>query len=124
MTCTVEGCDRKPRARGLCSTHWKRWRRDGTPGTEPIDTARAHQKITDRYPVADLLAAAGVPIRQLELDAGFQQGFLWHVTERGGFNWRQADEWACRIGLHPSLVWGDLWWTSTPGWADSGQVAA
>lgn len=23
---------------------------------------------------------------------------------------RQADEWACRIGLHPVFVWGTRWW--------------
>lgn len=29
--CTVEGCGNALRARGLCSTHWKRWRVFGTP---------------------------------------------------------------------------------------------
>ena len=27
--CTVDGCVRKLRARGLCQSHWKRWRRGG-----------------------------------------------------------------------------------------------
>lgn len=29
--CSVEGCDRKVRARGFCIAHWKKWRRYGDP---------------------------------------------------------------------------------------------
>ena len=29
--CTIEGCNRKLRARGYCATHWARWRRNGAP---------------------------------------------------------------------------------------------
>lgn len=31
-TCSVEGCDRKPLAKGLCKAHYERNRRNGTPG--------------------------------------------------------------------------------------------
>ena len=30
-TCTVDDCDRKPRARGWCSLHYQRWSRTGDP---------------------------------------------------------------------------------------------
>lgn len=30
-TCKIEGCESRPRARGWCSTHYKRWRRHGDP---------------------------------------------------------------------------------------------
>lgn len=29
-TCSVEGCEKKPVARGWCKMHWQRWRRTGT----------------------------------------------------------------------------------------------
>lgn len=35
--CEVEGCARKHRARGFCTLHWQRWKRNGTttlPGGE------------------------------------------------------------------------------------------
>ena len=31
MSCAVEGCDRPKRARGWCTKHWQRWRRNGHP---------------------------------------------------------------------------------------------
>jgi hypothetical protein len=30
--CSVDGCDRRADARGLCKKHWRRWRRNGDPG--------------------------------------------------------------------------------------------
>jgi hypothetical protein len=35
MTCSVEGCDRPFRAKGLCSTHWRR-QKEGQPLDTPI----------------------------------------------------------------------------------------
>lgn len=31
-TCSVDGCERKPLAKGLCKAHYERQRRNGTPG--------------------------------------------------------------------------------------------
>lgn len=36
-TCTINGCDRATHARGLCSSHYKRWQ-DGRPIDGPIIT--------------------------------------------------------------------------------------
>ena len=32
-----------------------------------------------------------------------------------GLTWQQADVWACRIGKHPSEVWGMAWWAECEG---------
>ena len=34
--CMVEGCDSLVVGRGLCGTHWARWRRHGDPVTAPF----------------------------------------------------------------------------------------
>lgn len=42
MTCSLDGCDRPIKARGLCSAHYFRQRRNGTPGDATIwDRTRA-----------------------------------------------------------------------------------
>ena len=33
MACSVDGCDRRYRARGFCNLHYLRWRRHGDPLT-------------------------------------------------------------------------------------------
>ena len=32
IKCSISGCDRPHHARGWCSTHWARWKRNGEPG--------------------------------------------------------------------------------------------
>lgn len=42
--CTIEGCGQKYRARGLCATHWSRWKKYGTtdlPVRPEYDTCAA-----------------------------------------------------------------------------------
>jgi hypothetical protein len=34
--CSVGGCDRSHYARGYCNPHWRRWKRNGDPGTVEI----------------------------------------------------------------------------------------
>lgn len=36
-TCSIEGCERAVVARGWCQTHWRRWRRNGDPGTGEVE---------------------------------------------------------------------------------------
>ena len=59
--CSVEGCDRPVRARGMCQTHYKQVLRFGK--TRPIKSKRAHRAEAVRFAVfsltplaADLLA--------------------------------------------------------------------
>ena len=33
LSCNVDGCNRRPRAKGYCSIHYQRWRRTGSPHT-------------------------------------------------------------------------------------------
>ena len=38
--CSVVGCDRTHYAKGFCNPHWRRWKRNGTPGGAFIHTPR------------------------------------------------------------------------------------
>lgn len=44
-TCTVDGCTKKSNARGLCKTHYYRWRKNGHTG--PTD--RTHGPLEERF---------------------------------------------------------------------------
>ena len=35
--CTIDGCDRKHAARGLCGTHWRQWRRGKLDHEAPLE---------------------------------------------------------------------------------------
>lgn len=54
---------------------------------------------------AALVAAADMPLRALARRLGVDPAQLCRPLSD-----RQADEWACRIGLHPVFVWGTRWW--------------
>jgi plasmid maintenance system antidote protein VapI len=34
----------------------------------------------------------------------------WRTGQRKGLTIGNADRYACALGLHPGLVWGDAWW--------------
>lgn len=38
--CEADGCERAHYAKGYCQVHWRRWKRDGTPG--PAEIAPVH----------------------------------------------------------------------------------
>lgn len=42
--CEVEGCDKRPVARGFCRTHYMRWRRQRTPLTAPMVDAKQQRQ--------------------------------------------------------------------------------
>lgn len=44
-TCTIEGCDRKSFAKGWCSAHYNRWRRNGDPGGADVQARRTGCKV-------------------------------------------------------------------------------
>lgn len=47
---------------------------------------------------------------------------LCRARREGGITVWKADEWACRLGLHASNVWGDEWWAACAD-ADDGAAA-
>jgi plasmid maintenance system antidote protein VapI len=34
----------------------------------------------------------------------------WRTGRRSGLTPGNADRYACALGLHPGIVWGDAWW--------------
>lgn len=86
--CSVEGCDRPFRARGMCSMHWRRWARETgrekTPEWDDRRRANHHKRraLKKKLPSAD--------IRPRD------------IYER--------DSWACGLcgeGIDPDVAWPD-----------------
>ena len=75
-----------------------------------------------RAVVADLLEAANEtsPWR-LALLVGCGGGAMTHALEHG-LSWRQADNWAIKIGKHPCEVWGVRWWTAIEPWDEEDET--
>lgn len=54
---------------------------------------------------AELVAAAGVPLRAVARRLRIDPALLCRPLSD-----KQADRYACRLGLHPTAVWGLRWW--------------
>ena len=74
------------------------------------------------FPIADLLEAAHEtsPWR-LALLVGCGGGAMTHALEHG-LSWRQADNWAIKLGKHPCEVWGVRWWTAIEPWDEEDET--
>lgn len=48
--CTVDGCENPPSSRGLCRTHYSRWRRHGDPGVVLRDMSRRLPRFAEAVP--------------------------------------------------------------------------
>jgi lambda repressor-like predicted transcriptional regulator len=68
----------------------------GVSGGRPLEVA---------WPLAPLLERSGRTLEQLARRAGYRQGNVWRLAERGYLSDQQADLFAIRAGLHPGLVW-------------------
>lgn len=58
------------------------------------------------------LVAAGTPwgvARMLGHLAGVERGTAWSWIRRGTIEESRADRVACRLGLHPAMLWGVEW---------------
>ncbi|MHB8463844.1 MAG: hypothetical protein ACYDH6_08680 [Acidimicrobiales bacterium] len=51
------------------------------------------------------------PERQLARAADVSERTVWRRQRTGLCVWA-ADRWACALGLHPSAVWRELWWST------------
>lgn len=58
----------------------------------------------DFDPLERVFAASGEPLWR------FMGGSTIHRYRRMGIPLSRADEWACRLGMHPCELWGDAWW--------------
>lgn len=87
----------------------RRWRynqRDGVPSIHrihlPSDPLRPILIGDDGQVSADLAHRCG-----LKVDTAYQ------ILRRGTLPLLSADRIACKMGTHPSTIWGQLWWEAT-----------
>lgn len=57
------------------------------------------------WPAQPLIDATGLTLRGTARRLGIDPALLCRPLSD-----RQADHYACRLGLHPVTVWGDDWW--------------
>ena len=71
-----------------------------------------------RYPLETLMRRANVgDLAVLARRLGLKHGTV-RDAACVGLTDRQADRWSCRLGLHPSWVWGEQWWRNGPSELD------
>lgn len=98
--CTEPGCDRTVKGRGLCSTHYSAWWRDGGE-TE-------HAITLDVAPLARLLAQVNRPL-ELILDPGDRRA-LYRALNRGTISDLVADRVATYVlGMQLDVIYGPDW---------------
>ena len=54
-----------------------------------------------------------IPDRLLAVVLGVSNHAIVKLRSRGTIRMLEADRYACRLGAHPSEIWGDLWWQGT-----------
>ncbi len=82
---------------GVCKL-WHRPHCLGLPGGWPLEPLLAIA--WKQAPERTIVAAADV----IGIDPS-----LIHRHDLSGLSDEQADRWACRLGMHPSLIWGPKW---------------
>jgi hypothetical protein len=93
--CTVPGCDRPTKSRGLCHRHYCAWRANGDPTCVMP---------TRRLPIQPLLDIAHLTHTQLaERVAASGTTALGWLTR--GVTYHDADRLAVTLGLHPAECW-------------------
>lgn len=82
----------------------------------PLETLARHQaglpRPSDRHSPADEHADTLWSTRHLATILGVSRRTIFRWRQHG-LNAVQADRAACRLDLHPGLIWGDAWWSST-----------
>ncbi len=74
--CSIEGCENKVAAKGMCSKHYQRDRRKDTPSTGKVGRPRQYPKeLTDKF--------QGAPMMSVRM----RPELLAWVKERGGATW-------------------------------------
>ena len=82
-----------------------------TTETLPNKPRRRKRTVGVRLPVTPLLALwdPGTDLTTIAEACGHSRAAVRHWMENG-VTATKADEIACRIGRHPSNVWGQAWW--------------
>jgi hypothetical protein len=110
-TCTIDGCDKTINAKGLCHTHYKRFRKHGDPSI----VKPKGMPVRRRFPLQPLLdalsAREGYPVsdyRAAQLCGVFRNRLVdWR---KNGIAWSSADRVCVEVlGSHPLLLWPDFY---------------
>lgn len=74
------------------------------------------------YPLDPLLGGLRLSRNAVAARVGVNRVTVYRAAHRG-LSERQADEWACALGLHPIEVWPELWLALCPDVPHSGTPA-
>jgi hypothetical protein len=74
-TCSVEGCDQPHRSKGLCESHYRKWRRWGDPLMSGRQVLSPYERVMDRTErVGDcLLCTFGSKVRYPRVGGGSKE---------------------------------------------------
>jgi hypothetical protein len=83
------------------------------PSWRAVEWNRGEHHDAVRLPARPLLDWLGPAAAHTVNALGYDRTIIYRWAERGIPD-IVADQIACRLGVHPSAIWGDLWWHTAP----------
>lgn len=121
VTCAIEGCESPIDGRQWCHAHYQRWRKY----RDPMGFGgRSEKEYLPYGPLRDYISRCGGRASALKSQGKkgtrrFERAekILNRASKDGVMSIKVADKFAVKVlGVHPSFVWGDMWWLPAERW--------